>query len=191
MHIACLGWGSLIWDAGGLPVRGPWFADGPFLPLEFARQSRNGRITLVLAPGRPLVRSLWAMLAIGNLNDACAALAEREGMPASNLRRHIGVWTRNDPPPADDLVGRIESWARQRDLDAVIWTALPPKFRGQSDRVPSPGEVVAYLESLTGEEREKAEEYVRKAPRQIDTDCRRYIEARLGWTPDDGPGRQD
>jgi hypothetical protein len=63
-----------------------------------------------------------------------------------------------------------------------VWTNLPPEFGG-SKRIPTVEEIVPYLASCQGEERERAEEYVRKAPRQIDTEYRRKIEAELGWTP--------
>jgi hypothetical protein len=48
MKIACIGWGSLIWDNGNLDSKGDWQNDGPMIPVEFARQSKNGRITLVI-----------------------------------------------------------------------------------------------------------------------------------------------
>jgi len=183
MLIGCLGWGSLVWDPRNLPIQGPWFTDGPLLPIEFARQSRDDRITLVLVPGRPLVRSLWTVLSVVNLREACAALGQREGMRGQGVQRRIGAWARGDPPEGGELAERIEAWAAPLGLDAVIWTALPPRFQGVSGRVPSAWEVVAHLDALQGDARQRAEEYVRRAPRQIDTDYRRYIELKLGWAP--------
>lgn len=85
MLIGCLGWGSLVWNQRELPVRGPWFVDGPFLPIEFARLSNDERITLVLVEDRPLVRSLWNVMDVAGLDDAREALRKREGIPQSNV----------------------------------------------------------------------------------------------------------
>ena len=183
MLIACLAWGSLVWDPRDLPRRGPWFADGPLVPVEFARQSDDGRLTLVLVPGAPLVRSLWGLLDLPNLDEAVAALGTREGLQPRNFSRHIGVWNSTDPYAGDALSQRLAAWAAPLGLDALVWSNLPPRFAGEEGRIPSPWEAIRYLEGLGGEARQRAEEYVRKAPPQIDTDMRRYIELKLGWMP--------
>jgi hypothetical protein len=173
--IACIGFGSLIWDPRTLPMRGTWFEDGPLLSVEFARQSHDGRLTLVVVPGAAPVRSLWTLLASENLEAAVEALAVREGAPANR----IGRWSIGDPDPFAGLT----EWASARGLAHVVWTALPARFQQEDDRVPSSAEALAYLESLTGEVRGAAERYIRRAPVQVDTDYRRRFAAELGRSP--------
>ena len=176
-NIACLGWGSLIWDPRNLPIRRYWFDDGPLIPLEFARLSMDGRITLVIVPDARPVRSLWALMDSDSLKHAIEQLRLREG----TTKKHIGVWSRKGLC-RDSIPGLCE-WAHARNIDSVIWTKLPPKPKGKDNRPPSVEDVLRHLQALTGTARDAAEEYVRRAPRQIDTDYRRRIEAELHWLP--------
>jgi len=184
MQIACLGWGSLIWDPRELPVRGKWFDDGPMLPIEFARQSSDGRITLVLVPPTfPFVRCLWKPMSVRKLTEARTALGHRESSKSEKPERSVDFWprgSRNRP-----VATQVARWARDMRLDGVVWTNLPPSFQGQEGRIPTSQEVVNYLRTLRGAERRRSEAYIRNAPRQIDTDYRRAIERQLRWKPID------
>lgn len=181
--IACLGWGSLVWDTRELPIRKGWFNDGPLVPVEFLRQSKDGRITLVINEDGPPVRVLWALMEATNIEDARRALGVREGIPEKNWSTHVGAWLRQDnAPPA--AMPTLDQWAQSCGIDGVVWTALPPKLDARSDGSRATvDEVIAHLACLEGRTREVAEQYVRKAPRQIDTPFRRRIEAVLHWSP--------
>lgn len=179
MRIACLGWGSLIWDPRGLPIRRQWFEDGPFAPVEFTRKSSDGRITLVIDPGAVPVRLLWAQMVPTDLPDARQALADREGIERGGSSALIGSWREREDAPA--TIPDLPTWAKTHGLDAVVWTALGPKFDGENAS-PSAEMVIQYLQSLKGTLREHAERYIRCTPRQIDTEYRRRIEAALGWS---------
>lgn len=181
MTIACLGWGSLVWDPRELPVLGKWFEDGPLLPIEFARQSKDGRLTLVLLPDYTHnVRSLWAPLSLMTPAEAREVLRLREGVLEKNAEKHIHTWSRGDAPPA--RYQQIATWADRLSLDGVVWTALPEKF-GDAERRPTPDEAVEHLRSLPHEQRRNAERYVRMTPRQVDTPYRRRFELEFGWSP--------
>lgn len=179
--IACLGWGSLVWDSRELPIQRNWFDDGPMIHVEFTRQSKDGRITLVLTPTERPVRSLWAVMDTADTTIAREALQRREGC---NNVSAIGSWQSGESCP--ELILGLHDWAQARGIDAVIWTALPPKF-GVNGACPTDNEVIQYLSKLSGAARDTAERYIRYAPRQIDTAYRRCIEAALHWTPTDAP----
>lgn len=181
MRIACLGWGSLVWNPADLPIVGGWHPDGPALPVEFARQSRDGRMTLVITDGAAPVTVLWSELKAGSPEEARKVLGAREGVPKANIPSSIGLWE-SGAPYADGAARVIADWAVAAKLDGVVWTALPPKF-GDKAIPPSANQVIAYLSGLEEEPRRLAEEYVRRAPSQIATAYRHRIERALGWTP--------
>ena len=180
LRIACIGWGSLIWDRRNLSIVSAtegWYVDGPYLPIEFARQSLNDRLTLVICGGAAPVQVLWAHMDFGTLEEARINLADREG---SNL---IGTYPAASHLPYGDVIAR---WAKAKNLDGVVWTALGPKFDGVSNRIPTEVHALTYLKHLVSSGRGgRAEQYVRYAPPQIATAYRSAIERELGWTSRD------
>ena len=181
MKIACLGWGSLVWDPGELPVRGKWQTNGPFLPIEFVRQSQDGRITLVITDGAVGIPVLWAALESTSLHDGREALAKREKVKTKNFERSIAAWS-SDFSTNHTEVEPVAAWAKEVGIDGVVWTSLKPRFSNVL-RTASCEEVLRYLANLTGEAKVRAEKYIRRAPSQIRTSYRGEIERRLGWTP--------
>lgn len=182
--IACLGWGSLVWDPRELPIQRQWFDDGPLIHVEFARQSQDGRITLVLTETLNPVRSLWAVMDATDLSSARTDLRKREGILEKNEAKHIGTWATGQPSPP--LIPGLARWADAHGVAYVVWTNLPPKFN-ENETTPSAEQVVKYLGGLTSAQRDVAKRYVRSTPRQIDTEYRRRIEAALQWTALDAP----
>lgn len=126
MIIACLGWGSLVWDPGNLPIRRIWFADGPFARVEFTRRSSDGRVTLVIDSTATPVRLMWAQMTSGNVDGAREALREREQITAKDWTPLIGSWVRGQADP-DSICG-LSRWAEARGIDCAIWTALGQKL---------------------------------------------------------------
>jgi len=181
MQIACLGWGSLVWDPRSLPIGSVWLCDGPLLPVEFARQSSDGRITIVIASVPDRVQALWSLLALTDLDRATRALARREEIREASERK-IGYWApeRNSGHREADVIGE---WASRKGLDAVVWTALEPGFLGQRGSLPTEDEIVNYLRNMPSQCRPASEEYIRNAPAQIDTRYRTRIAKELGWSP--------
>jgi hypothetical protein len=180
MTIACLGWGSLIWDPRSLPIRPPWKPDGPMLPIEFARHSSSERVTLVLEPRAQPVQTLWVPLSVASLADAREALRQREG----TVPKFIASWSPADLP-GDETTRAIGHWATKRDLVGVVWTALPPKWNGKQGLVPTIDQLLQFLKALGPES--AAEQYVRKTPAQVQTAYRARLESDLGWTFLNGP----
>lgn len=157
--IACLAWGSLVWNRGKLPVDG-WETDGPRVKVEFVRQSKDGRLTLVLYAAADPVPGLWASMKTKSLDEAVDKLAEREGCD----RDQIGCWPSTSGSADPPAIPGLRAWAASKGLDHVIWTRLEPKFSGRRGNAPSAEQVVKYLKDLDLEIAKKAKKYVRCTP---------------------------
>ena len=191
MKIAVLGWGSLVWNPKRESVAlnisdDKWFLDGPELPVEFARISKNKRLTLVLFPAREKVTVLWAIMASNNLDEAIYNLREVEEIPASSQDKigYVNLRSgRQRSSVVSDIADEIRQWGYMKKVEAVVWTDLPSNFEKETGTVFTDDNVISYLENLPNHSKKNAEEYVRRAPRQIRTGLRSYIERELGWFP--------
>lgn len=175
MPIACLAWGSLVTDPRELPCASEWRSDGPDLPIEFARQSQDGRLTLVVAEGARMCTTLWCELAVTDLKEAIQVLQHREKTPKESS---IGRWP-NATAGKWPYSAHVAAWAEARGLAGVVWTALLPGWIGSRGVVPSMEEAVAYLRGLDPAMSALAGSYIRYTPAQIATAFRPALEAEL------------
>lgn len=148
MRIAIISWGSLIWCPGCLRITAGWRADGPLLPIEFARISDDGRLTLVILPGSEDVRTYWAPSGYDVLEMARENLRDREKARELDNIRCI----RRDECADDsrfEIDTSIRRWLTQRDdLDAAVWTALGSNWKKRRGYGFSPQDAVSYMLEL-------------------------------------------
>lgn len=178
-EIGIVAYGSLVWDQRDLRTRGPWNKDGPVLPIEFCRVSRNGRLTLAVhhEHGVP-VTCHWALSACTGLHRALHELHIREGMVDGADAGFVDL-RRGSRSHEESYVGSIETWAREKGLDAVVWSALPSNFDRDGRGPYSVAAASAYLGSLDGRA-QRAREYIINAPAEVDTPLRRAV-TNSGW----------
>jgi hypothetical protein len=178
--IACIGWGSLIWQPKNLPIESEWFHDGPVLPVEFARHSgqKSGedKLSLVLLESGDPVTTRWAKLKVADVEEARISLRAREGCKLAD----IGFWPGGQSNEFEVSIGQ---WAKDRGIKGVVWTALPAKFANENGRCPTLEEALSFLSELSSASNEIAEEYVRMAPLVVRTPYRQAFETKLGWMP--------
>ena len=184
MKIAIFGWGSLLWEPKGLKCDKCWRKDGPELPIEFTRISKDGRLTLVIYPTVKKVKTYWTLSTESTLEAARQNLRKREGTCLDKIG-FVSLQDENGHSQFRDSVkGPIQTWAREKKVDAVIWTDLESRFQNKCGEDFSEEAAIKYLKCLTGGKKEKAKKYVLCAPEQTDTSLRRRIIEKLGWSVD-------
>jgi len=179
MKIACLGWGSLIWDPRKLKIDGHWNHDGPELPIEFTRRSNNGRITLIVDRKAQHQTTFWSTMIVEDLDEAIMSLQQRENAPNKNSIHFAHVTDLAD----EDEKATVVKWLSMKKIDAAIWTGISYNPQINNGERLSIDYVINYLKNIADEGiKQQAEEYVRRTPKQINTEYRRVIERELGWT---------
>ena len=191
MKIAILGWGSLIKEPGGLPIETEWHPDGPSLWIEFSRIStkgpRAGCLTLVIDERRGSeITTLYVLSTRTDLPQAIADLQQRERANPDDIGfcdvaagRYAPIALGRHPKSCE----RIRTWARPKGFDAVIWTALPPRFKDAIGIPFTPAAAMDYLNGLPPATKELALQYIHAAPPQTMTAFRRLLLAQTNSEP--------
>lgn len=186
MKIAILGWGSLIWNSQNLRLLSDenntiWIEEGILLPIEFARISNDGRLTLVIKPKAKNVKTLFAISSFENLDEAILDLTIRENCG----RNKIGYAEKKSKtifPSNLFFEQKVWTWlTKMEEIDAVLWTNLSPNFKDKMGKELSIESAINYLKNLPLDANARAEEYIRKAPESIDTPIRREVIKQLNW----------
>ncbi|MGH8546038.1 MAG: hypothetical protein ACREX3_20930 [Gammaproteobacteria bacterium] len=183
MRIAIIGWGSLIWDPRDLPREGTWKDDGPKLPIEFSRISRDARLTLVIDPRNGKnTTTLHVLSPRSSLSDAREDLRRREGTSEENIG-WVDLTPRKDSrrknPKQTDIHDTVRKWCRRNGYDGAVWTALESNFKKEMGTEFSVKAALKYLEGLPKNVRKEALRYIKNAPDCIDTLVRQKAKEQL------------
>jgi len=186
MNIAIIGWGSLIWCPGCLRIRTRWRLDGPKLPIEFARISEDGRLTLVIHLGSEDQPTYWAVSELATLDEARRNLQEREGAKLVDVH-YFTRSGRAAPGTLPEVITRTRDWlASHRQLDVVMWTGLRSNWKEKRGKDFSIEDAINYLAELEAARNQvsatynRTHEYIRNTPPHVQTPVRRAMRAR-GW----------
>lgn len=184
--MAIVAWGSLIWCPGSLRIKTCWRLNGPRLPIEFARISKDGRLTLVIYPDSEDQPTYWAVSEFKRLDEVRRNVSERERAKLADIHYIIrnGEAMRRITP---GVMQRMKDWlVKHDDLQGVVWTGLRSNWKEKRERDFTPEDGVQYLRELkpVGDRvstiYDRAREYVRNTPPQIQTEVRRRMRAQ-GW----------
>lgn len=187
MKIALLGWGSLLWD--NCPEfdehHEVWLADGPILKLEFSRVSerRGNALTLVIDEknGEPC-QVAYTFSTRATVDDAICDLRCREGTILKKIGCYVAEVSHTNQCGSPNIENVIAAWARERAVDAVVWTNLEGNFEKKS-KIKKPFSIpnaLSHLALLEPIGKSKAAEYVWRAPDFIRTPLRTALE-KVPW----------
>jgi hypothetical protein len=181
MKIAVIGFGSLLFNSKGLSI-GKWAENGPLLPLEFSRISRDGRLTIVIdvVNGRTNP-TYFAISKHSDIDKVLKEFQKREHIKDELLNVQIGVWDIKNGLfnqgaskfPRDIVFDPIHAWAKENGVDAVVFSALARKFKQKLDIPFSNENAFTYLGTLEPQILKKATKYINET--KISTNFKDYF----------------
>jgi hypothetical protein len=146
----------------------------------------------VIHPGSEDQPTYWALSGFTALDEARGNLRDRESAKLEDI--HYLARNGEAATGIPQEVGeRMRDWlAIHGDLEVVTWTGLRSNWRDKRRRDFTPADAVSYLKELeaAGDQAiatyDRAREYIRNAPPDIQTPVRRAMRAQ-GWQDDELP----
>jgi hypothetical protein len=179
MEVAIIVWGSLIWCPGSLQIRTLWFRNGPLLPVEYARISSDGRLTLVINEASENQTALWAISSSQDIGKAKENLREREGTNSRHIQSGTAAGEFSEGV-TDPVRNAIAKWlAVHSEIQGCKWTGLASNWNEKRKCDFSVRDALRYLETLP--ESGRAREYIQNTPRQIQTEVRNSVRSVMNW----------
>jgi len=177
MKIAILGWDSLVWRPGALPLATEWKKGGPSLPLEFSRisRSRGGALTLVIDPLHGT--STPTRFAASSRSDLTSVIEDMRSRERTSPEQVGYLDLRNQTVncrthrEAAQTIGR---WAMETGFQAAVWSDLPSNFEEHGGAF-SVADGIRYLVSLREPGAGMARQYLLRAPLEIVTPLRERL----------------
>ena len=184
MHVAILGWGSLLWDVKPEfdDQHAKWEFDGPDLKIEFSRvsQSRGGALTLVIDPTNGASCAVaHARSKRKDPEDAICDLRSREGTTRANIGFYFADGSRQQSRDAATL-DAIQAWAKKKAIDVVVWTDLTSNFEKVCGRSFTVDHALSHVSTLDAKAKSGAVEYVWRAPSLVATPLRTALQS-MPW----------
>lgn len=182
MKIAIIGWGSLVNDRKSKLSVGKWQKDGPEIPLEFSRISKDGRLTPVInEKAGKSNKVFFALSKFKEIDKAFNQLVKHERISPARIgvidvknKKRAECTTRHEK-----TAQVIAQWAKKKKVDAVLWNALGTSFKEKIDTAFSPESALSYLEGLDKKEQKAALAYIKSVPVSIKTPTRQLINEEL------------
>jgi hypothetical protein len=157
------------------------------LPIEFARISLDGRLTLVIHLDTAAQPTYWAFSEFTTVEEARSNVRERENSSLADIHYILRDGASDTETVPAEIANRVGKWlAHHEDIGAVVWTGLPSNWQKQRGRDFTPEDAVNFLLELEAQRDrarptyDRAREYLTNAPQSVNTAVRRAMRAR-GW----------
>jgi hypothetical protein len=132
-----------------------------------------------LHPKAKKSQALWIWADFSSLDEAIENLRVREGT-GREMIGYLSVQNRKSRcQTAPSIHKEIRAWAKQKGIQAVVWTNLPSNFEEKLKKQFNLKNSIEYLLKLKGnfpEKYNKVVEYIKKTPKQVQTNNRQRIE---------------